>query len=59
MLDELRNGGEACSFKTVLTLRRETVLTAEKCRNDENFNTPLTHISVLDYEMSPLIIRKH
>lgn len=24
MLDELRNGGEACSFKTVLTLQRET-----------------------------------
>lgn len=35
MLDELRNGGEACSFKTVLTLRRETGLTTTKCPNGE------------------------
>lgn len=37
MLDELRNGGEACPFKPVLTLQRETVLTPTKRQSDENF----------------------
>lgn len=61
MLDELRNGGEARSFKTVLTLRREAVSTSTKCRKDETWikNTALTHVSILDYKMSPLLIREH
>lgn len=61
MLDELRNGGEARSFKTVLTLRREAVLTTTKSQKDETWikNMALTHVSILDYKMSPLLIREH
>lgn len=61
MLDELRDGGEACSFKAVLTLRGETVRNGQQSVEMVGTlsNVPLTHISILDYEMSPLVIRKH
>lgn len=61
MLDELRDGGEAGPFKSILTLpeRERWAVSAPLLVGQRYCTSQHTYISVLDDEVAPLLIRKH